>query len=268
MQNTLITSPQNPIVKLVKALHLKKYRNSYGMYFVEGIKIVNEAIQQGVPIEKLIFSEEFCISNLAHPIDKFNSVYVSKNIFKQISGVETPQGVIAIVKKHSMPLLNILQKPSYFLVVLDRVQDPGNVGSIIRTLDAAGGDGVILLEGCADPYNPKTLRSTMGSIFRVPTFEIGEAESFIKQLISMETHLLASCLDGDNLFCWDGDSHKKIALVIGNESRGVREEIIKSASSRVTIPMAGGAESLNASVAAGILIYQIMHKSGKLDRNQ
>lgn len=267
MQGMVITSPRNPIVKLVKALHLKKYRKSYGMYFVEGIKIVNEAIQEGAPIEKLIFSEDFSIDNLAASVNQFDSVYVSNGIFKQISDVETPQGVIAIIKKHSKPLLNILQKPSYFLVILDRVQDPGNVGSIIRTLDAAGGDGVVLLEGSADPYNPKTLRSTMGSIFRIPTFEISEPESFIKQLLSTGTHLVASCLDGDNLFCWDGDNYKKIALVIGNESKGIREEIINLASSRVTIPMVGRAESLNASVAAGILVYQIMDRAGKLNRH-
>ena len=267
MQSMVITSHQNSIVKLVKALHIKKYRETYGMYFIEGIKMVNEAIQEGASIEKLIFSEEFCIDSLAHPIDEFDSVYVSSSIFKQISHVETPQGVIAIIKKHSIPLQNILQKSSYFLVILDRVQDPGNVGSIIRTLDAAGGDGVVLLEGSADPYNPKTLRSTMGSIFRIPTFEIREPENFIKQLISMGTHLVVSCLDGDNLFCWDGGSYNKIALVIGNESKGIKEEIIDLASSRVTIPMAGRAESLNASVAAGILIYQIMDKAGKLKRD-
>ena len=264
----IITSSQNSTVKLVKALHMKKYRDLYGLYFVEGIKIINEALRERVPIEKLIFSEDFSVDQLDYEyssdkINRFDSVFVSNNIFKQISDVKSPQGVIAIVNKHRIELKNILQKPSYFMVILDRVQDPGNVGSIIRTVDAAGGDAVVLLMGSADPYNPKTLRSTMGSIFRVPIFEIEESESFIKGVTIAGTHIIASCLNGENLFYWNGD-YDKIALIIGNESKGIREEIMKLASSRIAIPMAGKAESLNASVAAGILIYEIMAKTGKL----
>ena len=263
----IITSSQNSTVKLVKALHMKKYRDLYGLYFVEGIKIINEALRERVPIEKLIFSEDFSVDQLDYEyssdkINRFDSVFVSNNIFKQISDVKSPQGVIAIVNKHRIELKNILQRSSYFMVVLDRVQDPGNVGSIIRTVDAAGGDAVALLKGSADPYNPKTLRSTMGSIFRVPIFEIEESESFMEYLISAGTHLIASCLNGENLFYWN-ENYNRIALIIGNESKGISKEIMNLASSRVTIPMAGKAESLNASVAAGILIYEIMAKTGK-----
>jgi len=264
----VITSSQNSTIKLVKALHIKKYRDLYGMYFIEGMKMVNEALRERVPIEKFIFSEDFSVDqlDLEHSLENINeidSVFVSNNIFKQISDVKSPQGVIAIVKKHLIPFKNILQRSSYFMVVLDRVQDPGNVGSIIRTVDAAGGDAVVLLKGSADPYNPKTLRSTMGSIFRVPVLEIDEFESFMNNLISAGTHLIASCLNGENLFNWNGN-YSKIALIIGNESKGISNEIMELASSKVTIPMAGKAESLNASVAAGILIYEIMAKAGKL----
>jgi TrmH family RNA methyltransferase len=260
---SVITSPQNSTIKLAKSLHMRKYREAYGMYFIEGIKMVKEALQERVSIEKLIFSEDFPISELGEEcIAGIGSTYVTSGIFKQISDVENPQGVIAIIKKRRMTLQELITKPSYFIVILDRVQDPGNVGSIIRTVDAARGDAVVLLKGSADPYNPKTLRSTMGSIFRVPTFEIEESGSFIKQLISADTHLIVSCLNGDNLFNWNGN-YNKTALVIGNESKGVENEIPNLASSRVTIPMAGRAESLNASVAAGILIYEIMAKAGK-----
>lgn len=262
--NDVIISSRNPLVKDIKALHRKKSRNQTGRFFVEGIKIIDEALRYSILIDYIVVSEEFA---LKHPsiCHKFHSKgirvhSVSDSLYREISDTQTPQGIMAVVYKRQFLLENLLRESSYFLVVLDQIQDPGNMGTIIRTVDAASGDGVVLLDGCADPYNPKTLRATMGSIFRVPIYMTNNFHNFFTCLRDKGTNILVSHLEGDNLFKWQGEL-KKIALVIGNESSGVRSEVKDYAASLIKIPIPGGAESLNASVAAGILIYEVIRKA-------
>ncbi len=133
------------------------------------------------------------------------------------------------------------------------------MGTIIRTLDAAGADGLVLLGGCADPYSPKTVRATMGSIFRVTVCEIDNNAEFFDNLRTLDTHIMVGHVQGEDLFKWQG-GFKKIALVIGNESNGVQSKIRDLASSTVTVPMGGNTESLNAATAAGLMIYEIYRK--------
>ena len=263
----IITSPNNPIIKLVKSLHIKKYRDQYGLYFVEGWKMVKEAIAENCPIHTLIYSEDFDIHKLE--LDKIKVdipiVCVDANLFKQIGDVKTPQGIIGVLKKEQRNIDYVLDRNSGFWVALDRVQDPGNMGTIIRTIDAAGGDGVVLLEGCVDPYNPKTIRSTMGSIFRIPIVKADNSNDFFLKLRERQAHIITSDMNGENIFNWQGaKSGSTKVLVIGNESKGIRQEIHHMATSTVSIPIIGGAESLNASVAAGIMIYEILRKEGKM----
>ena len=176
---------------------------------------------------------------------------------------KTPQGLAAIINKNKFILDDMLSSEKLFIAILDGVQDPGNVGTIIRTLDSAGASGVIILNGCADPYGSKALRATMGSIFRVPIYEVFDEDRLFSYLIDINTHIMISHLDGDSLFNWEGDPNR-VALVIGNEGRGVRDELLQYASSLVKIPMLGGAESLNASVAAGIIIYEVVRRKCKI----
>ena len=259
-----IASLQNPSIKHIRMLHKKKYRDTYGQYLIEGPKMVKEALQQGERIWALVVAQSFdwgeFKAQLGFCAENLKILMVKDSLFTHISDTQTPQGIMAVVHKKDYHLEDVLNSPAFFIVVLDQIRDPGNLGTIIRTVDAAGGDGVVLLKGCADPYSPKVVRSTMGSIFRVPLYEVDDHIDFFKRLVQADTHVLVSHLHGSNLFEWPG-GYDKIAVVIGNESEGVRQEICRFASSLVKIPMLGGAESLNASVAAGILIYEVLRKS-------
>jgi len=262
-----ITSPHNPSIKRIKMLHHKKYRDVYRQYLVEGVKMVKEAVEQGESIWALVAARGFDLlgfkEQLDVDMDGLKVLRVEDKLFSSINDTQTPQGIMAVVNKKEYSLEGLFSKPSFFIAVLDQIRDPGNLGTIIRTLDAAGGDGAVLLKGCTDPYSPKVVRSTMGSIFRVPIYEVDDHIAFFKALIQAKVHILVSHLHGSNLFEWPG-GYDKIALVIGNESEGVRQEICRFASSLVKIPMPGSAESLNASVAAGILIYEVLRKSRQL----
>ena len=263
----IITSPNNPTIKLIKSLHMKKYRDEYGLYFVEGWKMVKEALGQHSPIHMLVYSQDFDIQGLGLEELRGNIplVCVDAKLFGQIGDVKTPQGIIGVFEKKQVDQDYILDQNSGFWVVLDRVQDPGNMGTIIRTVDAAGGDGVVLLKGCVDPYNPKTIRSTMGSIFRVPLVEIDDSSGFFLGLAQKKADILASDMDGENIFHWQAIKSRPLkVLIIGNESKGISKEIRDMATGTVSIPIIGGAESLNASVAAGIMIYEILRKEGKM----
>ncbi len=263
----IITSPNNPNIKLIKSLHLKKYRDEHGLYFVEGLKMVREALAQDDLVQMLVYSRDFDIQELAMDVGSYHipKVCVDSKIFSQISDVKTPQGIIGVINKNEHYVQRVLDQDSGFWVVLDRVQDPGNMGTIIRTVDAAGGDGLVLLKGCVDPYNPKTIRATMGSIFRVPIVNVEDCDDFFSALKRKNSDIIVSAMDGENIFNWHSPRTKGIkTLVIGNESKGISDKIRHLATDIVSIPIVGGAESLNASVAAGIMIYEIMRKEGNL----
>lgn len=231
--------------------------------------MVREALNRKDTIHTLIYSEDYNTQGLGLDVRDSNVpiTCVDEKIFRQISDVKSPQGIIGILRKKKYDMGMVFGQSPGFWVILDRIQDPGNMGTIIRTIDAAGGSGVILLKGCVDPYNPKTIRSTMGSIFRVPIIEIHDNEDFFFKLIENNVDILASAMEGDSIFNWEGRRDRGIkALIIGNESRGISEEIRGLATSIISIPIIGDAESLNASVAAGIMIYEIMRKEGNLGR--
>jgi TrmH family RNA methyltransferase len=262
----IISSPSNSTVKHIKSLLQKKNRELHGQFIVEGLKMVSEALVSGFSIDMLVFSEtgvklqqEFELYDRA-----VHTIVTTDSVFKGISDTQTPQGVLAVVQQRKYDLMKAVGQEKSFLIILDGVKDPGNLGTIIRTVDAAGGDGVVLVNDCVDPYNPKAVRSTMGSIFRVPLFQGYDMVELIDKLDHFGYHTVTSHLEGSNVFDWQG-GHAKTALVIGSESHGVSRHMTDAADSLVKIPMAGGAESLNASVAAGILIYEIFRKGMKMD---
>lgn len=254
---------------MIKSLNQKKYRESEGKYFIEGIKIVSEAIKQNISMEetfvcpeilnKVRGGKELCESLIEANL---SINYIPENIFNEICSTETPQGVLAVISKPENNLNNLAFDRNGFYIVLDKVQDPGNLGTIIRTADAAGVDGMILSEGCTDVYNPKTLRSTMGSVFRVNIYENINLENALQKMKENGIKILASSINAQKYY-FDEDFGNGTALVIGSEAHGISLTVQNLADSLIKIPMNEQIDSLNASVAAGILIYEKYRRSLK-----
>lgn len=248
----MITSKANELVKHIKSLHSKKGRDEANEFIVEGKKIVLEAIESNLQISKIIVCEEMLKESFAS--EKYDIEYVNANVFEYISDTKTPQGILAIVKKS-------INDTVYGNVIfaLDNVQDPGNLGTIIRTLDSTGINTLLLSENCADEYNMKVIRSTMGAIFRVNTYRKQDLLSEILLLKSKGYNVIVTDLDADaNLFEYEFTN--KVVIVIGNEANGVSDDIKKVADIRIKIPMVGKTESLNAGVAASLMAYEVLRK--------
>lgn len=257
-----ITSSQNPLIKETKSLKNRKYREEKKLFFVEGTRLVEEALKENAEIVRVLLSEQQLapkndhVSRLLHEIRmrNYETFILPERLFKEISDTESPQGIMAVIRIRYYSLDEIIGNSNLF-VMLDSIQDPGNLGTIIRTADAAGFTGVIVSKGCVDVHNPKVLRSTMGSIFRIPVcFSSSPAES-VRHLVSQGIMVCAAHLEGVvNYF--ELDMRNNIAIIVGNEANGICEEVACSANILVKIPMVGRAESLNASVAASLLMYE------------
>lgn len=256
----IITSKDNENIKSIKKLKERKYRDLNNEYIIEGIKILKEAIQEKAVIKKIVICEE-CLANniidekLLYEIAKYDCLYVSKKIFEGLTDVSKPQGILAVVEKNNKKDINYTED---IIVALDGLQDPGNLGTILRTLDSANLSQVIVSKDTVDAYNPKVVRSTMGAIFRV---NIVEAENLKETLKEMKRHKYkVMCTDltaSKNIY--EIDYNKKI-LVIGNEANGISKELLDMADEKIIIPMLGKTESLNASVATSIIVYEYVRR--------
>ena len=260
----IITSKDNEIIKNIRKLKEKKYRDLSNSYIIEGIKLIKEAIVESKQIKQIIVCEEN-INNggidqkLLYEIAKYECIYVTKKIFSLISDVQNPQGIMAVIEKQNSED-NIDYKEDV-IVVLDGIQDPGNLGTILRTIDSVGLKQVIVSKETADAYNPKVVRSTMGAIFRV---NIIESDNLIETLKNFKKHkykVMATSLETNNNI-YDVDYNKKV-IVIGNEANGVSQEILDFADEKIKIPMLGRTESLNASVATSIILYEYVRRKIK-----
>ena len=257
----VITSKDNEIIKNIKKLKEKKYRDQTGEYIIEGIKLVEEAIIENVKISKIVVCED-CETDgsipkdLMYEIAKYNCIYVSKKIFESISDVNTPQGILAVIEKYQLE-----EKISYnedILVVLDGVQDPGNLGTILRTVDSVNLKQIILSPKCADPYNPKVVRSSMGAIFRLNIIESKNIIETLKDIKKNKYKIVATSLETEeNIYTLD---YNKKAIIIGNEANGVSKEVLEIANEKIKIPMLGKTESLNVAVATGIILYEYVRR--------
>jgi TrmH family RNA methyltransferase len=256
----IITSKDNENIKSIKKLKERKYRDLNNEYIIEGVKILKEAIQEKAVIKKIVICEE-CLANniidekLLYEIAKYDCLYVSKKIFEGLTDVSKPQGILAVVEKNNKKDINYNED---IIVALDGLQDPGNLGTILRTLDSANLSQVIVSKDTVDAYNPKVVRSTMGAIFRV---NIVEAENLKETLKEMKRHKYkVMCTDltaSKNIY--EIDYNKKI-LVIGNEANGISKELLDMADEKIIIPMLGKTESLNASVATSIIVYEYVRR--------
>lgn len=262
MDIKLISSENNLVIKHVRSLQLKKQRMKNLQFVVEGVRIVGECLKHGGDIEYVLYSEE--LHKVAGGSDLLDSILnqgltvyeLPDQLFNKLSDTDTPQGIMAVVKMTNNSLDNIEFKNenNLFFVILDRIQDPGNMGTIIRTAESANVDAIILTKGSVDPYNAKTIRATMGAIFHLPIIQC-ENEEWMKFLKDRNVNLVAADLDTDKTYI-DINWKQNIGIVVGNEANGIDEDILFHVDERVIIPILGKIESLNASIAAGILIYK------------
>ncbi|MBX3239805.1 MAG: RNA methyltransferase [Chitinophagaceae bacterium] len=239
-------------VKYIQSLYHKKFRDEQGLFIIEGPKVVTEFLSHAPDLIVSVYGVKNWLNNNIVLLDRFDSnVIHTVEVYEleKISALSTPNQVLAVVKK-------IENRPDMtapgIMLLLDDIQDPGNLGTIIRIADWFGVTGVICSRACADLYNPKVIQSTMGSILRVPT-EYTDLAEWCKT--NNHFTIYATALQGENLYdCLPGDN---IALLVGNESKGVREELLQLASKKITIPGKGKAESLNAAVATGIVLSHL-----------
>lgn len=249
-----ISSNQNPIVKGMRALRDGRARAEQGRLLVEGEKMIREAVSCGLtPFDTLVSApkgEKFAPFAAWLEEQGANVYLVPERLIEAVSDTKSPQGVVAAF---SMPVF--AGEAGEKVIALDAVQDPGNVGTIWRTADAAGFSTLYVGEGSADPFSLKVQRSAMGSAFRLPV-RMGNLAAMLATLKAKGYQIVAGALDGME-FRACPPLGRRLAVVIGNEARGVSPEVLALADVRLRLPMRGGAESLNAAVAAGILMYAL-----------
>ena len=243
-----IESIQNARVKQWKKLLTKKERDKSGLFLVEGFHLVEEALKHGL-VDELILKEGTDLP-LSWEIGAIDLYTVHKDIFKAIADTDTPQGIAAVCKK---PTFTEERAEISTALLIDRVQDPGNIGTMIRTADAAGFDAVILGDGCADAYSPKVVRSTQGSLFHIPVMK-GSLETWMANLQQSGVKVYGTALQGAKPYKEIAPS-ERFAILVGNEGSGVSKELLAKTDQNVYIPIHGKSESLNVAVAAGILMY-------------
>ena len=244
---TIITSKANSVVKNAKKLHQKKYRKS--SYLIEGWHLFEEAVQSGAKIEKIFALSEYGEKLTDYP----QTVFVAEEILLDLADSQTPQGIVAIVQKEEEQLPDFTSGKYLFL---EDVQDPGNVGTMIRTADAAGFSGVIVSSKSADIYSLKTLRSMQGSHFHVPIYRMS-VEGFVEEAKKSGLPILATTLSQNSKDYRELAQLADFALVMGNEGQGISPFMTNQADQLVHITMKGQAESLNVAIAAGILMFYL-----------
>lgn len=233
----LITSKDNETIKHIRKLKEKKYRDEYGEYIIEGIKLINEAIEEKQNVKTIIVcdncNKEAINQNSMYEIAKLNCIYVDEKVFDSITEVKNPQGILAVVEKQNKE--KQINYNEDIIVILDDIQDPGNLGTILRTVDSVGLTQIIVSKKSGDVYNSKVVRSTMGAIFRINVIESENLVNTIKEIKKHKFGILSTTLDTNKSLY---DIHlNKTAIVIGNEANGVSKEIQELSDIKVKIPM-------------------------------
>lgn len=256
-----IESPDNNRIKLVRKLQTRKGRDTENKFVVEGINLVSEAFSRQIRMNFVMVSDEY-------DNDKVRELEASdllvcrlpESIFNRITDAENGVGILAVIDRDELNTdIHSAVTEQGNILVLDRLQDPGNIGTVIRTAVAAGYEMVIAVKGTADMLSPKVLRSTAGMIFNMPFMYVNDAAELKKVLQSLNKSCVVTTVDGGHPY-YEENLKEGIALVIGNEGNGVSQEVLEMADVRVTIPMKGNIESLNAAVAATILMYEAVRQ--------
>lgn len=252
-----ITSAANPRLKHIKGLSMKKNREKCGEYTVEGIKSVEDAASAGADIICIVISDMFELK--AGAFEEYTIYRVPQRIFETLCDTKTPQGILAVLALGDRGVGQLRAGGMY--VYCDDVRDPGNLGTVIRTADAAGFDGVLLSDGCADLYSPKTVRATMGSLFHLSVWESMTCAE-LEKLKAQGFNIYGGILSGNTVDYRTVDYKSGFVAVIGNESNGICPDIQRLCTP-VKIPIYGGAESLNAGVAAALIMYEAANSRNK-----
>ena len=251
MNAETITSRQNPLMThLRKLASSRSYRKKSGEYLCDGTKLLAEALKWGAEVKTAVFSKGVDIPPLP---DGVRAVRVSEELMRSVSPMETPQGALFTVALPEVQLPETLSGKHY--LVLDGVQDPGNVGTILRTADAFDCDGVFLVNACADPYSPKTARATMGAVFRRDVYQC-TADELCALLQKSNLPLYGTALRNDTVSLRDAEL-SRAAVAIGSEGRGLSAEILSKCEKTIKIPMSPRCESLNAAVAASVVLWEM-----------
>lgn len=244
----MITSTQNSFIKDIRKLRMRKERHKTNSFLIEGFHLLEEAVKSDWEIEQLIIKENMEVPKWGKHL---TYTYVTEHVFSYLSQTETPQGIAGVVKMRDVKVEN-----NNKILLLDAIQDPGNLGTIIRTADAAGFNHIVLGKGTVDLFNDKVIRATQGSMFHVQI----EQEDLLKKINELKEDgftVYASALQ--NAVSYRGlEPEKKAALILGNEGAGIAEEVLQAAHICVNVPIYGKAESLNVGVAAGILMYALL----------
>ena len=251
----MITSVNNGQVKNIIQLNQKtKVRREQGLFVAEGRKMFGEAPREW--ISRVYVSEALTDDReLMEQVEKLPHEIVADPVFRQMSDTQTPQGILTVLKKPSYTIEDILKGDKPLIMVLEDLQDPGNAGTIIRTGEGAGVSGVFLTKTCVDITNPKVIRATMGSVYRIPFLYVEDVVSLKQQLQDRGIRFFAAHLQGKNSYDRE-DYRGGTAFLIGNEGKGLTEQAAEAADCLIRIPMCGQVESLNAAMAAGILMYE------------
>ncbi len=255
----MITSSSNARVRQVAQWQAKaRERRQAGIFLAEGFKMFGEAPWEAV--REVFISQEALERVRARPelfgkLERTGYETVTEDVFRRMSDTQTPQGILCVIKRPEHRLEELLAAPKPLLMVLENLQDPGNLGTVVRTGEGAGVTGVILGAGTADLYSPKTVRATMGSIYRVPVIRVEDLVGTVRLLQERGIRTYAAHLQGRDYY--EGFSFREgTAFLIGNEGGGLSEELAAAAGERIRIPMEGQVESLNAAVAAALLMYE------------
>lgn len=259
-----IESAANKKIKLAASLAQRKRRQKEGKFVAEGVRLVEMAAASDWTIDFALFTSELEQDERGAKLltsleAKCPVCEVSAPLFKKASGTETPQGILAVVRMNHAELDTFAESDNPFYVILDGVQDPGNAGTIIRTADAAGADGIIFLTGCVDVFDAKTVRAAMGSLFHIAVVTNVNRAELLDFTTKKGLKLYATALDDTAKTIYETDLTGDTAVVFGNEGNGVSEELLH-ASQSVYIPMYGGAESLNVNASAAIVLYEAVRQ--------
>ena len=258
-----VESSDNNRIKLVRKLQNKKNRDAENKFVIEGINLVSEAIRRNIKTEYVMLSDEFDGGELVQQlIDDVSTTVcqVPGAIFDKITDADNGVGILAVIDKKTIQPEDISSLPQDAnILVMDRLQDPGNIGTMIRTAVATGYGAIVLVKGTADVYSPKVLRSTAGMIFDIPIINVDSAAELRKMMTSMNRKFVVTAVEGGKPY-YEEDLQHGIALIIGNEGNGVSDEMMALADVKVTIPMKGEIESLNAAISAAILMYEAIRQ--------
>ena len=249
-----IISKDNKLYRDCLKLSQKKYRDSFGAMLVEGENLVSEAVSSGKAI-LILYDEK---TKLPAKYGAVPSVAVKSSLFSKLTDTKSDQGIVCVVERPrtgSRDFFRMAGSAGSNILIFDRLQDPGNAGTLIRTAEAAGYKGIISIRGSADPYSPKVIRAAAGSILRMPVLE-AEDPAEVKEIVTSMRKRLVGTVPAGGTALGEADLAEDVALIVGNEGNGISDELLAMTDENIIIPMEGNVESLNAAVAAAVIMYR------------